>query len=111
MSAKLDTYLKFAVVQHYDALSKMPDSSDLLKGYSEEGLQELRKLERQKMKLLQKQFERHHRELSEKGSNAADLAELFESTSSNFKYIATSKPHLKRLLKTLKTSTMMMLGE
>lgn len=111
MSAKLDTYLEFAVVKHFEALSKMPDSSDLLNGYSEEGLQELRKLERQKMKLLQNQFEPHHRELSEKGSSAADLAELFERSSCNFKYIATSKPHLKRLLKTLKTSTMMMLGE
>ncbi len=111
ISSKLDAYFDFAVICHFEAIAQMPDSNDLLTGYSNKGTQELRRLDKQKIKLLENEFEQYKSALVESGSSPAGLAEFVEITASNFKYVARDKPQLLRLLRSLKTSTMMMLGE
>ena len=111
VSERLDAYLQLAVVHYYEKMCQMPDAADLMQGFREMGADELKCAEDQKMARLEVLFEPYADQLKSRGTTPKDMAELFQTSSSNFKYVATDMDQLQRLLGALKQSTLVMLGE
>ncbi|MEP0942941.1 MAG: TetR/AcrR family transcriptional regulator [Rhizobiaceae bacterium] len=111
MSDKLDAYLQLAVMHYYQMLCQMPDAADLVSGFREIGAEELAFAERSKQDMLEVQFRPFEDQLGAHGLTPRAMAELFQTSSSNFKYNADDAEHLSRLLGSLKQTTLVMLGE
>ena len=108
---KLDLYLQLAVIHYFDMLSHLPDSADLVSGFRAIGAEELAIAEQQKQDMLEQQFQPFEAELKNRGMSSRSLAELFQTSSTNFKYVAEERADLIRLLDSLKQTTMVMLGQ
>ncbi|MEM5495342.1 helix-turn-helix domain-containing protein [Hoeflea sp. AS16] len=111
ISERIDIFLDCAIVRFFDQIKQMPDSSDLMVSYWDQGTEAQRKVEQGKIDLLAGLFERHTEALAVKGSSPERLAEFFYASSSSFKFTAHDAAHLESLLATLKQCTMVMLGE
>ncbi|WP_394688410.1 TetR/AcrR family transcriptional regulator [Hoeflea sp.] len=108
---RLDIFLDAAVVRFFDQVRQMPDASDLLIGNGDGVTGPQVAAEQGKIDLLTGLFDPYGKELAEKGSSPEELAEFFYASASNFKFTAHDLPQLRRLLATLKRTTMVMLGE
>lgn len=108
---KLDIYFQRAVVDYFDLLSQMPDADDLLTGFSESGAAVIEEAEARKADALASQLEPYAKQLEAAGMTVMDLADFIQSSSASFKYAARDKTHLNRLLKSLKTSVLTLVGE
>ena len=111
ISSKIDAYLDLAVFHFFDMLRKLPDAADLISGFREIGAEELAAAELEKQNLLAIHFQPFANKLEAHGMTPESMAELFQTASTNFKYIAEDRDHLTRLLGSLKQTTMVMLGE
>ncbi len=108
---KLDAYFQHAVIAYYEGIKNMPDSVDLISGIDATTNAELEKGDKIKKAALAKLFAAHEDSLKSAGTSSADLADLVQSSSSNFKFIARDEDHLKRLLASLKSAALSLLGE
>lgn len=108
---RLDIFLDAAVVRFFDQIRQMPDASDLLIGTGDGATGPQMAAEQGKIDLLTGLFEPYGEVLAAKGSSPQALAEFFLASASNFKFTAHDLSQLKRLLSTLKLTTMVMLGE
>ena len=111
IEGKIDTYLDLAVFYFFDMLRQLPDAADLISGFREIGAEELAAAELEKQNLLEVQFQPFEDKLKAHGMTPKSIAEFFQTASTNFKYIATDRDHLTRLLASLKQTTLVMLGE
>jgi AcrR family transcriptional regulator len=110
-SERIDIFLDCAIVRFFDQIKQMPDASDLMVSYWDQGPAAQHAVEQGKVDLLAGLFEERKDALAAKGSSPQDLAEFFYASSSSFKFTAHNAAHLESLLATLKRSTMVMLGE
>lgn len=108
---RLDVFLDAAVVRFFDQVRQMPDASDLLIGGGDGVTGPQGAAEQGKIDLLTGLFDPYGEALAAKGSSAKELAEFFYASASSYKFSAHDMPQLKRLLATLKRTTMVMLGE
>lgn len=108
---RIDIFLDAAVVRFFDQIRQMPDASDLLIGNGDGVTGQQAAVEQGKLNLLTGLFEPYGEVLAANGSTPQELAEFFLASASNFKFTAHDLPQLKRLLATLKRTTMVMLGE
>lgn len=108
---RIDIFLDAAVVRFFDQIRQMPDASDLLIGNGDGVTGPQRAAEQGKIDLLTGLFDPYGEALAAKGSSAQELAEFFYASASSYKFSAHDLPQLKRLLATLKRTTMVMLGE
>lgn len=108
---RLDIYFQRAVVDYFELLRQMPDADDLLTGFSESGAAVIEAAEARKAEALASQLEPYAGKLEAAGMTVTDLADFIQSSSASFKYAARDKAHLKRLLKSLKTSVLTLIGE
>ena len=111
ISERIDIFLDCAIVQFFDQIKQMPDSSDLMVSYWDEGTSAQHAVEQGKIDLLAGLFDERKGALTANGSSPAQLAEFFYASSSSFKFTAHDAAHLESLLATLKQSTMVMLSE
>lgn len=111
ISEKLDIFLDIAVVRFFEQIRQMPDSRDLMTGHGEAAAAVDEAAAEAKIGLLADLFEARGAALTAHGSSARDLAEFVFSSSASFKFTAGDLDELKRLLATLKRTTMLMLGE
>jgi AcrR family transcriptional regulator len=111
ISERIDVFLDCAILRFFDQIKQMPDSSDLMVSYWDQGTAAQYAVERGKVDLLAGLFEERKDALAAKGSSPQALAEFFYASSSSFKFTAHNAAHLDSLLATLKRSTMVMLGE
>jgi len=111
ISERLDIFLDCAIVRFFDQIQQMPDASDLMISYWDQGTDAQRAVEQGKIDLLAGLFQERTGTLRLRGSTPAQLAEFFYASSSSFKFTAHDAAHLERLLSSLKQCTMVMLGE
>jgi len=111
ISERIDIFLDCAIVRFFDQIKQMPDASDFMAGYWDQGTASQYAVEQGKVDLLARLFEDRKDVLAAKGSSPKQLAEFFYASSSSFKFTARNATHLEGLLATLKQSTMVMLGE
>lgn len=111
ISERIDIFLDCAIVRFFDQIQQMPDSSDLMTSYWDQGTDAQYAIEQGKIDLLVELFKARNEALTAKGSSPAQLAEFFYASSSSFKFTAHNAAHLESLLATLKQTTMVMLDE
>lgn len=108
---KLDIYFEHAIVAYFEQIRAMPDSNELLTGTSGPGFEQFHALEATKIAALAEQFAPFGKQLEASGTTTDDLADLVFHASANFKYVATDEAHLRRLLASLKSATLSLIGE
>lgn len=111
LSEKIDVFFEMAIIFYFKAMADMPDWKDIISGHNNIGPEEKRAAEDRKADLLTSLFVEYDEPLKKNGSNAKDYAEFFASSASNFKYIAQDEAQLRRLLSSLKSSTLLMVSE
>lgn len=111
ISERIDVFLDCAIVRFFEQIKQMPDASDLLTGYGDQGPAAQHLVEQGKIDLLAGLFEERKETLAAHGSSPAELAEFFYASASSFKFTARDARQLESLLATLKQSAMVMLGE
>ncbi len=111
ISERIDIFLDCAIVRFFDQIKQMPDSSDLMASYWDQGTDAEYAVEQGKVDLLVTLFEERRDALAAKGSSPTQLARFFYASSSSFKFTAHDAAHLESLLATLKQTTMVMLDE
>ncbi|SOE11292.1 TetR family transcriptional regulator [Hoeflea halophila] len=111
ISERIDVFLECAIVRFFDQIKQMPDSSDLMAGYWQQGTGAQFAFEQGKIDLLVTLFGERREALAAKGCSPAQLAEFFYASSSSFKFTAHDGAHLESLLATLKRTTLVMLDE
>ena len=108
---KLDYYFQRAVLSLFEMISKTPDATDILNGYGQEGADIIRNAERNKVKMLQGLFLPYEKQLKKHGLSAQQIAELCERAGSSFLRVAEDQQELERLVSTLKSSVLALIGD
>lgn len=111
IDGKLDAYFQHAVIVYFELIKNMPDANDLIAGIGSAAIAERERGEETKRKALATLFEPYRSSLKSSGTDACDLADFVQTSAANFKYTAVDEAHLRRLLATLKSAVLSLLGE
>lgn len=111
IAKKLDIYFQHAVIAYYELIRNMPDASDLIAGTDAATIEERQRGEARKSEALAVLFSPYEEVLARSGMTGNDLADLIQNSSASFKYIATDRTHLDRLLASLKSAALSLIGE
>ncbi|WP_419909070.1 TetR/AcrR family transcriptional regulator [Hoeflea sp.] len=108
---KLDAYFQHCVIAYYDMLSQMPDAEDLVTGYNTVGKAEQDKAMQRKGEVLASLLAPYKDRLAKAGMTPEDLADMVLNASSNFKYVAKDRPHLLKLIGSLRQAALSLIGK
>ncbi len=111
IGGKLDAFFQHAVIAHFEHIKNMPDANDLIAGIGAAAIAERERGDETKRRALATLFEPYKSSLKSSGTDASDLAEFVQNSAANFKYTAVDEDHLRRLLATLKSAVLSLLGE
>lgn len=111
LSAKLDAYFEHAIFRPFETLQHLPDVRDLLSGVGDETTAVSKQADIEKAARLAEQLEPYHTMLAATGNSPETIAEFVVRAASEFKYNATERSELERLIKTLKSSVLALVGE
>ena len=111
LDEKLNAYFDHFIIAYFRHIQALPDADDLLTGIDEITANFVKEIEGQKAVLLEGLFEPYREQLLAFETTPENLADFFQTSSSNFKNAANDEPHLVRLLIPLKQSVLAMLGE
>lgn len=107
----VEAFFRYAVIEMYDQLQAMPDSDDLVNGYSdaaraatEEGSDRLRAV-------LAERLREHDTAFRQQDVSTEAVADLLLSSAHAFKYKARDRTHLLSLLRTLKIVVLHLAGQ